>query len=61
MGLGATYDDMVRAVAAEPTAEMYQWAIAVARGSHNLTRQGRVNVLRDLRDAYRASRKGPRY
>ena len=48
-----TYGGMVEHLRDDPSTENYRFFTTVVRRSHTLTRQGRANVLRDLRDAMR--------
>ena len=46
-----TYAGMIEQSRDEGTAEAYHYAATIIRRSRNLSRQGRANALRDLRDA----------
>ena len=48
-----TYAGMVEHLRDDPSTENYRFFTTVVCRSRNLTRQGRANVLRDLRDAMR--------
>jgi len=47
-----TYEGYIQRAIDSGTDEEYRWAAAIIRKSRNLTRQGRANALRDLRDGF---------